>query len=82
MNNTAQATGKNRKLTVVTSDLMLFTMEAERWEPVNIDGQPPRRIRVYKAEPGHGTPSTLIAEFPDISAVYFSDDVELVKPDA
>jgi hypothetical protein len=80
MNTAKQTTGRNRKVTVITCDLMMFTMEAERWEPVISDGRPPR-IMVYKAEPGNGTPSVLIADFPDIRAVYFSDDVELVRPE-
>lgn len=80
MKTAEQSTGRNRPLTVITADLMMLTMEAERWEPVITDGQPPR-IMVYKAEPGNGTPSTLIAEFPDVRAVYFSDAVELVKPE-
>jgi hypothetical protein len=78
---TEQTTGRNRKMTVITADLMLLTMEAERWEPTWPSDGPEMTIRVYRAEPGNGTPSILIAQFPDIRAVYFSDDVELVKPE-
>jgi hypothetical protein len=86
VNRAAQTTGRNRPLTVVTSALMIFTMEAERWEPsrpVNHDTGIPKKtsVKVYKAEPGNGTPSNLVAEFHDVHAVYFSDDVELVKPE-
>lgn len=79
----AQDSGKNRKLTVITSDLMLLTMEAEYWQVINSDATGIENIwvRVYKAEPGRGTPSLKIAEFADVAAIYFSDDVTLVKPD-
>ena len=78
-----QGTGRNRKMIVITADLMMLTMEAERWEPsrYSASGQVKTSIQVYKAEPGNGTPSILIGEFPDVSAVYFYDDVELNKPD-
>jgi len=77
-----ETTGKNRPLTVVTSNLMLFTVEAEHWEPVRnvASGQVQTSVKVYRAEPGSGKPSVLVAEFPDVSAVYFSDAVTLVKP--
>ena len=78
----AQATGKNRKMTVITSDLMMFTMEAEQWVYItSAEGSDHTWMRVYKAEPGKGTPSILIAEFPDIRAAYFDSDVQIVKPD-
>jgi hypothetical protein len=75
-----QTTGRNRPLTVITSDLIMFTMEAERWES-SWGGTEVMTVKVYKAEPGNGTPSIMIAEFPDVNAVYFSGDVTLVKAD-
>lgn len=63
---------KDRKLTVITTDLLMFTMEAEYWEDTPmVSSSEVKNIKVYQEG------KLLIAEFTDVRAVYFTDNVEL-----
>jgi hypothetical protein len=79
MSTAPQATGRNRTMIVITADLMMFKMEAERWEDTPmVSSADTKSIKVYKAEPGRETPSKLIAEFTEVRAVYFDAEAELM----
>jgi hypothetical protein len=75
---------ENKTLTVITSALLHFEVEACGWEPASIrsdTGGVQVTVKVYRAEPGRGTPPLLVAEFADVHAVYCKDGVTLVTPD-
>ena len=71
---------ENRALVVFTEALLQFRMEASHWVPSYSSDTKTLTARIYRKVPDSAQ-GELIAEFPDVHAVYFEGDVTLVKPD-
>jgi len=76
-----------RTLVVFTSSMLMFRMTASRWERTSTapGGSAGMAIRVWRPREGPADPlseqlTVPVAEFSDVHAVYFEDEVTLVRP--
>jgi hypothetical protein len=68
----------DKTVVVITPLLATFRAKGCSWvEHRNQNGT--LGVTLKREEPGRGTPAVAVAEFPEVHAVFYEDDVELVE---
>jgi hypothetical protein len=63
---------------VVTGELLPYEVEGTRWITTKDDDTGDTHVSVFGLVPGGGPQGELVAEFPDVHAVFFKDKGQLV----